>query len=204
LAFFLGALLIPESPRFQVARGRTEEAARLFARLEGGDGAKQVREVQESLAGAARTEFRDLLEPGTLRPRPIVVAGIGLSAFQQFVGINVIFYYGEVLWKAAGYSEGGALRNNVLTGMTNILATFLALALIDRLGRKPLLLLGSLGMVLTLAALTAAFASGHLDEQGRLQLGRGAAVAGLIAANLYIVAFGVSWGPVVWVLLGEM
>jgi SP family sugar:H+ symporter-like MFS transporter len=129
---------------------------------------------------------------------------MGLAAFQQFVGINVIFYYGEVLWKAAGATEQWALRINLLTGFVNILATIPAIMLIDRRGRKPLLLTGSVGMALTLGAMAVVFATAGVAADGKPLLTHMAAVAGLTAANLYIVAFGVSWGPVMWVLLGEM
>ena len=129
---------------------------------------------------------------------------MGLAAFQQFVGINIIFYFGEILWKAAGATEQWALRINVLTGLVNILATIPAIMLIDRIGRKPLLLVGSIGMTLTLGAMAAAFATAGAGPDGKPVLSHMAAVAGLTAANLYIVAFAVSWGPVMWVLLGEM
>ena len=125
-------------------------------------------------------------------------------AYQQFVGINIIFYYGEVLWKAAGASEQWALHINLLTGFVNILATIPAIALIDRAGRKPLLLAGSAGMALTLGVMALVFATAGVAADGKPVLTYGAAVTGLTAANLYIVAFGVSWGPVMWVLLGEM
>jgi len=203
LVFLVGSLLIAESPRFLVIRGQYAEAERVFART-GADGPSMVREVEQSLAGSTRSRLADLFEPDSLLPRRVVLVGIGLSVFQQLVGINVIFYYGELLWRAAGFTEGAALRINVITGLTNIAATLLAMALIDRIGRKPLLLVGSLGMTVTLAALAMAFVNPSLDEQGKVQLAPTAAVAGLIAANLYIVAFGVSWGPVVWVMLGEM
>lgn len=127
-----------------------------------------------------------------------------LAAFQQFVGINIIFYFGEVLWRAAGANEQWALRINLLTGLVNILATIPAIVLIDRVGRKPLLLAGSVGMALTLGAMAAVFTSAGTGPDGRPMLTHGAAVAGLTAANLYIVAFAMSWGPVMWVLLGEM
>lgn len=203
-AFFAGALLIPESPRFLVAKGRVEEASRIFARTVGGNVATLIQEVKQSLAGSAKARVNDLLEPGSFRIRAIVWIGIGLSVFQQFVGINVIFYYGEVLWEAAGATEGVALRRNVISSITNIVSTLIAIALIDRIGRKPLLLAGSLGMFLTLGGLTATFATGSLDAQGELQLSPTAALVGLILANLYILSFGISWGPVVWVMLGEM
>lgn len=204
LLYLVGALLIPESPRFLVAKRRKEEAARVFARTGGGDADALVREVERTLAGEVPSRLSDVFEPGTRRVRSIVWVGIGLSAFQQFVGINIIFYYGEVLWEAAGQSAGQALRTNVITGMTNIVATLIALVLIDRIGRRPLLLIGSAGMFVTLAILAFVFTTGSFDEMGRLNLTPVNALVGLIAANLYILAFGVSWGPAVWVMLGEM
>jgi MFS transporter, SP family, sugar:H+ symporter len=203
--FLTGLLLIPESPRFLVATNKRERAIRIFTRI-GGDAehAEQlVQQVQESLCGEHQPRLSDLIEQGG-RLAPVVWVGIGLAAFQQFVGINVIFYYGEVLWKAAGASEEHALQINLLTGFINILSTIPAIMLIDRVGRKPLLLGGSLGMALTLSALAAVFATAGIGEEGKPVLTHAAAVAGLIAANLYVVAFGVSWGPVMWVLLGEM
>jgi SP family sugar:H+ symporter-like MFS transporter len=129
---------------------------------------------------------------------------MGLAAFQQFVGINIIFYFGEILWKAAGATEQWALRINVLTGLVNILATIPAIMVIDRIGRKPLLVAGSVGMALTLGAMAVVYATAGVGPDGKPVLSHVAAVAGLTAANLYIVAFAVSWGPVMWVLLGEM
>jgi SP family sugar:H+ symporter-like MFS transporter len=130
--------------------------------------------------------------------------GIGLAAFQQLVGINVVFYYGEVLWRAAGLSESNALLQNVISGVVNIGSTLVAIALVDRLGRKPLLVFGSIGMAFTLGALAVLFASSALDEHGRLALTARQGLCALIAANAYIFCFGVSWGPVMWVMLGEM
>jgi SP family sugar:H+ symporter-like MFS transporter len=109
-----------------------------------------------------------------------------------------------VLWKAAGATEQWALRINLITGFVNILATIPAIALIDRVGRKPLLLVGSIGMALTLGCIAGVFATAGAGPDGKPILTHAAALIGLAAANLYIVAFGVSWGPVMWVLLGEM
>lgn len=203
VAFLVGTLLIPESPRFLVARGRRDEARRVFARI-GGDADALVRQVEEGLRGEHRPRLSDVLLPGSGRLAPIVWVGVGLAVFQQFVGINIIFYYGELLWKAAGASEQWALRINLLTGLVNILATIPAIALIDRVGRKPLLLVGSLGMTVTLGAMALVFGTAGKGADGNPLLTHGAAVAGLAAANLYIVAFAMSWGPVMWVLLGEM
>jgi SP family sugar:H+ symporter-like MFS transporter len=200
--FLAGVLLIPESPRFLVANGKRDQALRVFARI-GGDADSLVRQVQESLKGEHRPRLSDLIDQGG-RVAPVVWVGIGLAAFQQFVGINVIFYYGEVLWKAAGATEEEALRINLLTGFVNILATIPAILLIDRRGRKPLLVAGSIGMALTLGVMALIFASAGVGADGKPVLDRMEAVTGLVAANLYILAFGMSWGPVMWVLLGEM
>jgi SP family sugar:H+ symporter-like MFS transporter len=202
-AFLIGVLLIPESPRYLVFAGKRERARNVFAKI-GGNVDELVQQVEQSLKGEHRPRLSDLIVPGTTRVASVVWIGIGLAAFQQFVGINIIFYFGEVLWKAAGATEQSALRINLLTGLVNILATIPAIALIDRLGRKPLLLMGSAGMALTLGAMGVVFATAGVGPDGKPFLTHPAAVTGLVAANLYIVAFAMSWGPVMWVLLGEM
>jgi MFS transporter, SP family, sugar:H+ symporter len=97
----------------------------------------------------------------------VVLVGIGLAVFQQLVGINIIFYYGEVLWKSAGATEQWALRINLLTGLVNILATIPAIALIDRVGRKPLLFVGSVGMAVTMGIMAIVFATSRAVSQER-------------------------------------
>jgi len=124
--------------------------------------------------------------------------------FQQLVGINVVFYYGAVLWQAVGFSENDALLINVLSGALSIGACLITVVLIDRIGRKPLLWVGSLGMAVSLALVTVAFASGSLDTAGKLQLTDTMGVLALVAANVYVIFFNMSWGPVMWVMLGEM
>ena len=202
-AFLIGILLIPESPRYLVFCGKREQARQIFARI-GNQPEELVAQVEQSLRGEHRPRLSDLIVPGTRRVAPVVWVAMGLAAFQQFVGINVIFYFGAVLWKAAGATEQWALHINLLTGLVNILATIPAIALIDRWGRKPLLLIGSTGMAVTLGVIAAAFATAGMGPDGHPLLSRGAAWIGLAAANLYIVAFAMSWGPVMWVLLGEM
>jgi SP family sugar:H+ symporter-like MFS transporter len=203
IAFLAGVVLIPESPRFLVANGRRNDAREIFARI-GGDGEALVRQVEQSLRGEHRPRLSDLFVRCSHRVAPVVWVGAGLAAFQQLVGINIIFYYGEVLWKSAGATEQWALRINLLTGLVNILATVPAIALIDRAGRKPLLVAGSAGMAVALGVMAIVFATAGTTANGTPLLGHAAAVTGLTAANLYIVAFAMSWGPVMWVLLGEM
>lgn len=204
VALLVGAVFIPESPRYLVRAGRLQEATRVFSRVTTESAEGLVQAVQRSIQVENRPGFRDLIDPRSGGLYPIVWVGIFLSIFQQAVGINVVFYYGEMLWRAAGFTEAQALQVNLLGGTVNVLSTFVAMALIDRVGRKPLLLGGSLGMVLALTTMAVCFSQGELMAGGELTLGRSVSVVALVAANLYVFCFGVSWGPCVWVLLGEM
>jgi SP family sugar:H+ symporter-like MFS transporter len=203
-AFLFLLFFIPESPRYLVAKGRDEEAQTVLSSLFGSAGtAAKLKEIQESLAGDVQPRLSDLVSKQTGRIRKIVWVGIGLATFQQFVGINIVFYYGAVLWQAVGFTENDALKINILSGALSIGAVFAAIMLIDRIGRKPLLLIGSAGMAIGLTVMAFAFASGSLVD-GELVLSDGAGIAALLAANAYVVAFNFSWGPVMWVMLGEM
>jgi MFS transporter, SP family, sugar:H+ symporter len=200
--------MIPESPRYLVLKKHLAEAAEVLRGFAGDRPpvAQKIREIERSI-GAERTRgLRDLAGPafGLL---PIVWTGILLSAFQQFVGINVIFYYSATLWHAVGFAQSDALAITVITSVTNIVVTLVAIALVDRLGRKPLLIIGSLGMAMTLGTMAWIFGTAPtamVAGSAQPQLGSTAGVVAVIAANLYVVFFGVSWGPVTWVLLGEM
>jgi SP family sugar:H+ symporter-like MFS transporter len=200
---FLAALLfIPESPRYLVAARRLPDAEGTLARLYGPAlAADKLAEIRASLAADHRPQFRDLLDSG--RIRPVVWVGIGLAVFQQLVGINVVFYYGAVLWQAVGFSESDALLINILSGSLSIAACIGTILTIDRIGRKPLLAIGSVGMTLCLALMVVGFSGGELQD-GRLVLDEGTGAMTLVAANLYVVFFNFSWGPVMWVMLGEM
>ncbi len=204
-AGFLVALqFIPESPRYLVATGQIEAAAAVLRQL-AGEAAGRVRleAIRASVAGEYRPRLRDLIDPVTRRIRPILWAGLLLAVFQQLVGINVIFYYGATLWQLAGFAEDDALLINVVSGVVSILACLVTVALVDRIGRKPLLLIGSAGMAATLFGMVLAFA-GADTVGGALQLSARLGAVALVSANLYVIFFNISWGPVMWVMLGEM
>lgn len=202
--FLVTLLLIPESPRYLVARGRQDEARAVLTRLLGAAAAEiKAREIRQSIAADHAPSFADLRDPSSGRLRRIIWVGLGLATFQQLVGINVVFYYGAVLWQAVGFSEADSLKINVLSGSLSVAACLVAMALIDRIGRRPLLLIGSIGMAATLGAMTVAFATGAFVD-GSLHLAPAMALLALVSANLYVVLFNISWGPVMWVMLGEM
>ncbi len=198
----VAALLIPESPRYLIAQSRDGEARNVLRRVVG-EALADVKtlEIRQSLSGDHMPAFRDIT--GRWGLLPIVWLGIGLSVLQQFVGINVIFYYSSTLWQAVGFSESDAMRVTVLSAVVNVVTTLIAIATIDRFGRKPLLLIGSAGMAVSLTIVAVVFWSAPLID-GHPNLTGAPALTALIAANLYVFCFGFSWGPVVWVLLGEM
>lgn len=197
------ALSIPESPRFLVAKMRDPEAIKVLDMVVGSSEAEhKLEEIRATLGSKQSRSLRDLRGPA-LGLLPIVWIGIILSALQQFVGINVIFYYSSVLWQAVGFSEKDSLVITVITSVTNIVTTLVAIALVDKIGRKALLLIGSSGMVLTLGTMALAFGTAPALH-GEPHLGPLAGPIALFAANAYVFFFGMSWGPVVWVLLGEM
>jgi SP family sugar:H+ symporter-like MFS transporter len=203
LVYGVLSLTIPESPRHLLAKGRIDEAREVLRRVLGERGlTAKITQIRESLAGEKEPSWSDLRGPA-MGLLPVVWIGIGLSVFQQFVGINVIFYYSSVLWESVGFSENNSLIITVITSVVNVATTLVAISLIDRWGRRPLLLTRSVGMAITLGIMAFVFAQAPLDAQGQPHLQGISGPLALIAANVYVFAFGMSWGPVVWVLLGE-
>jgi sugar porter (SP) family MFS transporter len=203
LLYFVLLFTIPESPRYLVARQRISQAGQVLSRLLAQcDVQHTIARIADTLEQEGPPSWRDLRKP-TGGLHSIVWVGLGLAVFQQFVGINVIFNYSDLLWQTVGFGEKSSFTIGLVTTGVNVLITLVAIAMIDRLGRRPLLLAGSAGMSLMLVTMTVVFA-GAPSRNGQPQLDGAAGIVALVAADLFVVSFAVSWGPVLWVLLGEM
>ncbi|MFD4758164.1 sugar porter family MFS transporter [Streptomyces sp. NPDC058439] len=195
------SLAIPESPRFLISVGKKDRARKILAEVEGKgvDLDARVTEIETAMHREHKSKFTDLLGSrfGFL---PVVWVGIGLSVFQQLVGINVAFYYSATLWQSVGIDPSASFLYSFTTSIINIIGTVIAMVLVDRVGRKPLALVGSTGMAIALAfeawAFSAPLAGGKLPHtQG---------IVALVAAHVFVLFFALSWGVIVWVFLGEM
>jgi MFS transporter, SP family, sugar:H+ symporter len=203
--FFLLLLFIPESPRYLVANDKMEKALKVLASITNLELAKrQVEDIKTTVIRARKPRLSDIINSKTGKIHPIIWVGIALAALQQFTGINVVFYYGSVLWQAAGFTEGDALLTNVISGSVNVAFTFVAIYLVDKVGRKPLLMIGALGQAIMLGLLAIIFATGASDATEGIQMGGRSGILALLAANGYIAFFAFTWGPIMWVMLGEM
>jgi sugar porter (SP) family MFS transporter len=192
--FLVGMLINPETPRWLASRGRWEEAARVLTRVSSEEqNAAALAEIRASLSSAqTRGTLHELLQPGL---RLALLVGIGLAVLQQFVGINTIIYYAPTIFGMVGFtSNTAAIMATSIVGIVNVLATIIACLLVDRAGRRPLLLWGSAGMVIALLGLSLLFFLNPAHVGGLT----------LLLFMLYIVAFAIGMGPVFWVLSAEL
>lgn len=199
------ALRLPESPRLLMSHGESEKATAVLEHVHGrseSDTKTLVNSIRQSVRGDSKPSFKDL-KGGTLGLVPIVWVGVIIAAFQQLVGINVIFYYSNTLWRSVGFSPEFASNASVITAVTNVVVTVVAIFLIDKVGRRPLLLVGSTGMTVSLVLMAISFSQASIIS-GEPQLPEPWGTVGLVAANAFVVFYAVSWGPVMWTLLGEM
>ena len=182
--FLVLLAFVPDTPRWLVMKGRDTEALGVLITLDGEAPAQTLREIEQSLV----VRHDRLFAYGSL----VLVVGVLLSVFQQFVGINAVLYYAPLMFKNMGASTDSALLQTIIVGACNILLTLVATATVDKWGRKPLLLLGAVIMAVSMIALGLCF---QLNILG---------LAALVAMLVYIGGFALSWGPIVWVLLAEI
>ena len=193
------SLRLPESPRYLVRKGDLDRASQVLLDFSGEpDVNLKIQQIRDSLHDEKKESLRDLAGRA-FGLKPIVWIGILLSVFQQFVGINVIFYYSTTLWRSVGFSEDSALLTSVISSVTNIVVTIVAILLVDKVGRKALLLAGSILMTISLATMAVAFSFADLvtadDGSVSASLGAPWSIIALVAANLFVVGFGATWGP---------
>ena len=194
----IGMFMLPESPRWLFEHGQIAKARTVLSRSRSPEEVDQefreMEEIKELEEEHARVSYKELLAPYV---RPALIIGIGLAIFQQITGINTVIYYAPTILQNVGFSEGGAIAATAVgVGLVNVGFTILAVRIIDRAGRRPLLIIGLIGMIISLALLGLVFA-----------LGATSGAAGLLATvclGLYIASFAISLGPVFWLMISEI
>jgi sugar porter (SP) family MFS transporter len=192
LLFFLGMLIVPESPRWLAKNGKSDRARNILKKIGGDPYANAaISDIQSTLAAEEihRVRFSDLLEP---RMRKVLVLGVVLAVFQQWCGINVIFNYAEEIFLQAGYDISNVLKNIAWTGSVNLACTFVALGVVDRRGRRPLMLFGSAALAVIYFILGFCY---HSNVKG---------LPMLLLVLAAIGSYAMSLAPVTWVVISEI
>ena len=189
--FLLFLLFVPESPRWLVLNNRREKAFKVLAKVSGPATAEHdLKEIIESVERTVVGKFSELFKG---RMRKVMFIGILLAVFQQVTGINVIMYYAPAIFKSTGLGNESALNQTMIMGLVNLSFTIVSILLVEKLGRRLLMLIGSVGMGVFLFAISAAYFTHHFNG-----------VIVLVFIMGYLASFSLSLGPIVWVLIGEI
>lgn len=191
--FIILLFFIPETPRYLVLKGQEDKALKVLNKIAGEN---QAKVILEEIKGTLHEANAPWMSYGFL----VIFVGIMLSVFQQFVGINVVLYYAGNIFRNMGASTDSSLLQTIIVGIVNLTFTVVAILTVDKYGRKPLMIIGSLGMAISMILLGFTFFLGQAG--GALTTGQG--YAALAFMLLYTAAFAMSWGPVCWVLLAEI
>jgi sugar porter (SP) family MFS transporter len=194
MVFLLLLFSVPESPRWLAMHGQLDLARRVLSRAHGKALAEaELAEVRASLAheeGRSEVKLRELLAPEL---RFVVLIGLVVGILQQITGINAVFFYAPVIFEHAGATADAAFQQAVYVGLVNLVFTVIAILLIDRLGRRPLLMLGTAGIALSMGLLAYGFRGANMEP-----------TLVLIGVLAFVASFAVSLGPIMWVLLSEI
>ncbi len=178
-------LFVPETPRYLTLKGKDQEALGILAKV---NGLEKAKEILAEIKGTIQSHSGKLFSYGKL----VIVIGILLSVFQQFVGINVALYYAPRIFESMGAAKDASMMQTVVMGLVNVVFTVLAIATVDKWGRKPLLMVGSIGMAIGMIAISA------------LSFMNIIGVSTLVFIIVYTASFMMSWGPICWVLISEI
>ena len=183
--FIVLLFFVPETPRYLAIKGQDEKALRVLEKIAGKDSAKTI-------LSDIKGTLHEINAPWLSYGFGVIVVGILLSVFQQAVGINVVLYYAGNIFRNMGASTDSSLLQTIIVGVVNLTFTVVAILTVDKFGRKPLMIIGSIGMAVSMIALGFTFYSGNVGMMA------------LVFMLLYTAAFAMSWGPVCWVLLAEI
>ena len=204
--FFIMLFFVPKSPRWLMIKGREEEAENVLMRIHGKEiAAKEIKEIRDSIRKESTKVKASIFSKSML---PIVIIGTILSVLQQFTGINAVLYYGaDIFEQALGFGQDDVLLQQILLATVNLLFTFIAMFTVDKLGRKPLLMIGGFGMLIgfLLMGFTLYFSDySQINSAGLPTISTTEGIISLIGVLIFIGAFAMSMGPIVWVLLSEI